>query len=178
MRVRERLCVELGGMRPDWNRWCARRGMTVGEGARHLIAGALYEEDGRSQTGAEVEVRWSGVGDPCARIEIRLTLAELEMVRQRAHAFSLTPNRWIAALIRANLMREPQLGMLEMRLLAESNQQLATIGRWLAQLVRDRGAACIESQESREVGVIRDRVDAHLHTVAAVIRANLDRWSR
>ncbi|WP_342706061.1 plasmid stabilization protein [Burkholderia arboris] len=152
--------------------------MTVGEGARHLIAGALYTEAGGSHAGAEGEVRWSGVGDPRARIEIRLTLAELDVVGLRARASSLTPNRWIVALIRANLMREPQLGMQEIRLLAESNQQLATISRWLGQLVRDRGAACIESHESGEVRVIREQIDAHLHTVAAVIRANLDRWSR
>ncbi|WP_321968288.1 plasmid stabilization protein [Burkholderia cepacia] len=152
--------------------------MTVGDGARHLIAGALYEEAGRGHTGADVEVRWGGVGDPRARIEIRLTLTELEVVGRRAHASSLTPNRWIVALIRANLMREPQLGMQEMRLLAESNQQLATISRWLGQLVRDRGVTRIESHESGEVSVIREQIDSHLHTVAAVIRANLDRWSR
>lgn len=178
MRVRERLCVELGGMRPDWIHWCARRGMTVGEGARHLIAAALNAEADGSHAEAEVEGRWSGIGDPRARIEIRLTLTELEVVGRRAHASSLTPNRWIVALIRANLVREPQLGMQEMRLLAESNQQLATISRWLGQLVRDGGATRTESRESKEVGVIREQIDAHLHTVAAVIRANLDRWSR
>jgi uncharacterized membrane protein len=123
-------------------------------------------------------VQWIGIDEPRRRIEIRLTNIELETVEQRAAAFGMTGNRWIVALIRAQLKREPQLGVHEMRLLSDSNQQLAAISRWLGQLAREERALNMEANLNNRFGVIRDQIDAHLRAVAAVIRANLDRWSR
>lgn len=176
IRLRERLCVELGGMRPDWNRWCARRGMTSAEGVRQLIAVALGADT--DETKVEAEVQWISIGEPRTRIEIRLTQTELEWVEQRAAAFGMTGNRWIVALVRAQLTREPQFGVQEMRLLSDSNQHLAAISRWLGQLAREERALNMEADLNNQFGVIRDQIDAHLRAVAAVIRANLDRWSR
>jgi hypothetical protein len=176
MRVRERLCVELGGMRPDWNSWCMRRGLTPGEGVRQLIAAALGANT--DDTRAEAEVDWITIGEPRTRIEIRLTHAELEMVERRAVALGLTSNRWIVALIRAQLLWEPQLGVEEMRLLSYSNQQLAVISQWLGQLAREGSAVHVVANGGSDIGAIRDQIDVHLRAVAAVIRANIDRWSR
>jgi hypothetical protein len=180
IRLRERLCVELGGMRPDWNRWCARRGMTSAEGVRQLIALALGADANpdADETGVEGEVQWISIDESRTRIEIRLTHTELETVEQRAVAFGMTGNRWIVALIRAQLKREPQFGVEEMRLLSDSNQQLAAISRWLGQLAREGRALHMEPNGNNQVGVIRNQIDMHLRAVAAVIRANLDRWSR
>jgi hypothetical protein len=176
MRVRERLCVELGGMRPDWNSWCMRRGVTPGEGVRQLIAAALGANT--DDTWAEAKVDWITMGKPRTRIEIRLTHAELEVAERRAVALGLTSNRWIVALIRAQLLWEPQLGVHEMRLLSDSNQQLAAISQWLGQIAREQGAARMAANGGRDIGAIRDQIEVHLRAVAAVIRANLDRWSR
>ena len=176
VRVRERLCVELGGMRPDWNRWCMRRDLTPGEGVRQLIAAALGAD--ADDTQAESEVDWIAINEPRIRIEIRVTHAEMEVVGQRAEASGLTSNRWIVALIRAQLMREPQLGVHEMQLLSESNQQLAVISRWLGQLAREGIAVSMAPNGGRDIGALRDQIDVHLRAVATVIRANLDRWSR
>lgn len=178
MRVRERLCVELGGMRPDWDRWCGRRGLTVGEGARQVVAAALRADAGNGDPGIEADVCWTTVGDPRTRIELRLTPAELEAVGLRAEASGLTANRWIVALIRTQLTHEPQLGEREMRLLSDSNLQLASIGRWLGQMARDGGAARIPQGSGGELCALRESIDTHLRIVAAVMRANLDRWSR
>ncbi|WP_133670229.1 plasmid stabilization protein [Burkholderia pseudomallei] len=178
MRVRERLCVELGGMRRDWDRWCVRRGLTAGEGARQLIVAALCADAGNGDPRIDTDVHSSAVGDPRTRIELRLTPAELETVGLRAEASGLTANRWIVALIRAQLTHEPQLGAREMRLLSDSNLQLASIGRWLGQLARDGGGARISQDSDGEIRAIRVSIDAHLRVVAAVLRANVDRWSR
>ncbi|WP_118182958.1 plasmid stabilization protein [Paraburkholderia phosphatilytica] len=178
MRERERLCVELGGVRRDWERWCVRRGLTVGEGARQLVAAALRADAGNGDPGIDADVRWTAVGDLRTRIELRLTAAELEAVGLRAEASGLTANRWIVALIRAQLTHEPQLGAREMRLLSDSNLQLASIGRWLRQLVRDGHTRRNGWDGNGEIEAIRGAIDAHLRVVAAVVRANLDRWSR
>lgn len=178
MRVRERLCVELGSMRRDWDRWCVRRGLTVGEGVRQLVAAALHADAGNGDPRIDANVRWSVAGDPRTRIELRLTLAELDAVGLRAEASGMTANRWIVALIRTQLTHEPQFGAREMRLLSDSNLQLASISRWLGQLTRDGGAARISQDSDGEIGAIRVSIDAHLRVVAAVMRANLDRWSR
>ncbi|WP_031358718.1 hypothetical protein [Caballeronia sordidicola] len=175
-RMRERLCVELGGIRPDWNRWCMRRGLTPGEGVRQLIAAALGADADDVQ--AQSEVEWIAIDEPRIRIEIRVTHAELEVVEQRAQASGLTSNRWIVALIRAQLMREPQLGVHEMQLLSDSNQQLAVISRWLGQLAREGIAVSMAPNGGRDIGALRDQIDVHLRAVVTVIRANLDRWSR
>jgi hypothetical protein len=176
VRVRERLCVELGGMRPDWNRWCMSRGLTPGEGVRQLIAAALAVDADDLQ--AESDVDWIAINEPRIRIEIRVTHAERKVVEQRAQASGLTCNRWIVALIRAQLMRAPQFGAHEMRLLSESNQQLAVISRWLGHLAREGVTAGMAPNGGRDIGAIRNQIDVHLRAVAAVIRANLDRWSR
>ncbi|WP_199542621.1 plasmid stabilization protein [Paraburkholderia kururiensis] len=178
MHVRERLCVELAGLRADWEVWCARRGMTTGEGARQLITAALDAEGADSDVPVATGTRSSEVDGPRRRIEVRLTPAELEAVGKRAAASSVTLNRWIVALIRAHLTGEPQLGQVEMRLLSDSNQQLATVSRWLAQLARDAAAGRLTPDTESNIGAVRQLIGTHLRAVTALIRASLDRWSR
>jgi predicted DNA binding CopG/RHH family protein len=178
MGVRERLCVELVGLRPDWEVWCARRGVTAGEGVRQLITAALDAEDADTDVPVKATARSTAAEEPRTRVEIRLTQSELAAVDRRAAASGLTSNRWIVALIRAQLTREPQLGQIEMRLLSDSNQQLATVSRWLAQLARDAAAGRLTTDREPNIGAVRQLIDAHLRGVTAVIRANLDRWSR
>ena len=178
MRIRERLCVELAGMRPVWEAWCARRGLTTAEGVRQLITAALDAQEIDSDAPFGIVTRSTAVDEPRTRIEVRLTRSELEAVDKRAAASGLTSNRWIVALIRAQFAREPQLGQIEMRLLSDSNRHLAAVGRWLAQLARDASAGRLAPDCEPNLGAVRQQIDAHLRAVTAVIRANLDRWSR
>jgi len=177
VRVRERLCVELGAVRPRWDAWCARRGVTAGDGVRQLIAAAVNAEAGDRSIAIESGLAQPIVGESRSRVEIRLTVAERTAVEQRAVASGLNCNRWIAALIRAQLTREPQLGELEMHLLSASNLQLAVISRSLGEIMRG-GDAELKRQSLAELGGIREQIDGHLRAVAGVIRTNLDRWSR
>jgi hypothetical protein len=150
----------------------------VGEGARQVVAAALRADAGDGEPEIDADVRWSAVGDPRIRIEVRLTAAELAAVELRAEGAGLTANRWIVALIRARLTHEPQLGAREMRLLSDSNLQLASIGRWLAQLARGGHIRHGGQDGNGAIEAIRGAIDAHLRVVADVMRANLDRWSR
>ncbi|MDS0862212.1 plasmid stabilization protein [Burkholderia pseudomultivorans] len=178
MVVRERLCVELGVIRLRWDDWCARRGLTAGEGARQLIVAAIGDDCGEPPVAYGTRLASPVVGEPRARVEIRLTAAELAAVGQRATASGLSGNRWIVSVVRAQLTREPQFGEHEMRALSESSQQLAGINRLLGQLVRARGLGPAESERMPDWADMRDQIDAHLRATSAVIRANLDRWSR
>ncbi|CAB3780288.1 plasmid stabilization protein [Paraburkholderia caffeinilytica] len=177
MRVRERLCVELGAIRPRWDAWCTRRGVTAGDGVRQLIAAAVNAGLGDQPVAIESALVQAIVGESRSRIEIRLTVAERNAVELRAATWGLNSNRWIVALVRAQLSREPQLGEQEMNLLSASNLQLAAISRTLGQLMRGGGAE-LTFQDRADFGGIREQIDAHLRAVAGVIRANLDRWSR
>lgn len=176
MKVRERLCVELGAAKPRWDAWCAHRGVTVGDGVRQLINAALSEGADDRPLASGGELYQPIVGDSRSRIEIRLTLAERFAVDESAAASGLNSNRWIVALIRAQLTREPQLGDREMRLLSASNMELAAISRSLGRLLREGpGATCGDRTDFPRV---RETLDLHMRTVSRLIRANLDRWSR
>ena len=176
MQPRKRFRVELDDRWPDWERWCANRGLRVGEGARRLIAAALSADAESSGLDAQAPVRPSTSGASFVRVEIRLTPAEREVVERRAAALGLSKNRWIVALIRAQSLEEPHFNAQEMRLLSESNQQLAMINRYLAPIARSALANGVEWSALSGTEAIRERVDAHLRIVAAMVRANLDRW--
>ena len=180
MRARARLCIELGEARPRWDRWCAQHGVTPAEGVRQLILDAMLGDAALHDAAAESPVRWTVVGEHRERIEVRLTTTELMAVEQRAAASGFSANRWIVALIRAHIIGEPQFGEREMMLLATSNQQLASIGRPLGYIARDgaRMAGNTEVGDRQQLAGVRKELDAHLRAVAALVRANLDRWSR
>lgn len=179
--MRERVCVELGATRLCWNDWCARRGLTAGEGVRQLIAIAI-QDDAHGASGAPgmivPNLSRSCVGEPRSRIEIRLTRAEMRAVEQRAGAMGLRSNRWIVSLIRAQLTGEPQFGEPELRALCASSQQLAEMACLLGQLVRAGGTERVRGTRTSEWVTLKKCVDQHLRTTAALVRANLDRWSR
>lgn len=173
MPMRARLCVDLGPVKLRWEAWCVRRGVSPADGIRQLVHGVLAQDE-PSDGGREPELRWFPADGRRERIEIRLTQDELEVARQRALAGGLAVNRWIVAAIRAQLVHEPQLGEREMRLLADSNQHLATIVTLLGRL-QGRGDV---SDAMRVLEGTRAVIDAHLRSVTQVLRANLDRWSR
>jgi hypothetical protein len=176
--MRKRLCVELGEVRLRWDDWCARRSLTASEAVRQLIAIAV-RDDADGESGAIMSgLSRPIVGEPRSRVEIRLTAAELAAVEQRAVALGFSGNRWIVSLVRAQLTREPQLGEHEMRALSASNQQLAGISRLLGQLARASGADFAHQDLMFDWVEMRKHIDDHLRASAAVMRANLDRWSR
>nr|WP_241016380.1 plasmid stabilization protein [Paraburkholderia sp. Ac-20336] len=172
------MCVELGAVRLRWDDWCARRGLTAGEGVRQLIAIAIRDRADEDSAVIVPGLSRPVVGEPRSRVEIRLTVAELDAVEQRAAALGLSGNRWIVSLVRAQLTREPQLGEHEMRALSLSSQQLAGISRVLGQLARAGGTELARRDLTSDWADMRKHIDVHLRAMAAVIRANLDRWSR
>lgn len=173
MVTRARLCVDLGSAKPRWEAWCTLHGVTAADGVRQLVYGVLAHDES-SDTVPEREPRCLSSDGHRERIEIRITQDELDASRQRALAAGLNANRWMAAAIRAQLVHEPQLGEHEMRLLADSNQHLATIVTLLGRLQAHGGG----HDAAHTLEGMRAVIDMHLRTVTRVLRANLDRWSR
>jgi hypothetical protein len=176
--TRGRLFVALGAVSLRWDDWCMRRGLTTAEGARRLIVAAIRDDADGGSAAIDPGLARPVVGEPRRRVEIRLTVTELNALEQRASTSGMSGRRWIVSLVRAQLVREPQLGEHEMRALSESNRQLASINRYLSQLARAGGAEGVPENLTTDWMEIRNRIDAHLRATAAVIRANLDRWSR
>lgn len=173
MATRARLCVDLGRVKTRWEAWCALHGVTAADGVRQLVHGVLSQDESQDGAPGAGHLRLPLDGHR-ERVEVRLTPGELEAARQRALTGGMNINRWIVAVIRAQFMHEPQLGEREMRLLADSNQHLATIVTLLGRLQAHGGAR----DAGRVLGDTRALIDTHLRTVMQVLRANLDRWSR
>ncbi len=171
-----RLSIELGALKSCWSAWCGRRGLTSGEGVRRLILDAIRDEGAAQDATVVSDVVKRSVDGPRVSVEIRLTVSELAAVKERATVVSLSANRWIALLVRAHVAREPQFGLREMSVLAQSTQQLAELNR----LLRER-ARCLGEQQTLarmpDWASVQALIDAHLRATSAVIRANLDRWS-
>lgn len=116
---------------------------------------------------------------PHRRLEIRLTAGEYEVLRDLADAAGFSLNRWIVAMIRAQLTATPQFAEAELAALAVSNTQLAAIGRNLNQIARALNThERVEPYRFKLLETLKTEVDEHLDTVTGVIRANLDRWGR
>lgn len=180
MNSRSRLCVELGEMKPRWDHWCVLHEVTPAEGVRQLIldATAVHAEAPRDHgTGA---MRWSPLGEHRERLEIRLTASELDAVDHQATSSGFTANRWVVALIRAQLTHVPQFGEREMALLVASNHALATISRSLGPVLRevDRDGRAAGTGNARLLADLKAQIDTHLRAVSELVRANVDRWSR
>lgn len=177
-RHRARLAVELGALKPHWEAHCRREGVSASDAVRQLVADALSATCG-DDTGSSYPASLDDVG-PRQRIEIRLTRGELDALRVLADAAGLSVNRWIVAMIRVHLTGEPQLGEHEVAVLAESNYQLASIGRNLNQVARVLNESPTKAGQPASMAVesLKIAVHSHLERVVEVLRANLDRWSR
>jgi hypothetical protein len=173
-RHRVRLGVELGVLKSPWEAHCRRTGTTPSEAIRLLV----------SQTLGVATFPAGGAGplDHQAsrhRIEIRLTQGEYIAMQDVASTAGFSVNRWIVAMIRAQLSFEPQLGEQELRVLAASNSQLAAIGRNLNQIARALNAGDrVEPYRFKVLETLKHEIDGHLDRVNQMIQANVDRWGR
>jgi hypothetical protein len=184
VKVHAHLRIELGELKPCWDKWCAQRGLRPQEAARQLMLDAL-----RGDVSLHDPVVGAAMGPPDIEerqdFRIRLTPTERSAVRLRASASGFSGNRWVVALIRAHLANEPQFEEAELQVVAASNQQLAGLVRLLAGHARACEQEAGSEQTSRRDAVVsrqqfeelKQTLDAHLRAVAALIRANLDRWS-
>ena len=180
MNARARLSIELGEVMPRWDDWCALHDVTRAEGVRQLILDAVAADEPECRVNCTDVMRLSPVGEHRERLEIGLSASELHAVRRQATRCGFTANRWVVALIRAQLAHAPQFGEQEMALLAASNHALARISRSLGPVIRelDRDRTAAVAGNARLLVELKAQIDTHLRAVSDLLRANIDRWSR
>lgn len=169
-----RVSVRLGALKPLWLAHCRTRGIASSDAIRELISKELNAPNLiQSQ-----EVRRQDMDD-VACIEIRLGKSEQVYARQLSVAQGFrSVNRWVAALVRTRLSKSPQLGQLEVDILAKSNYQLTVIGRNLNQLVKEvrQFKEGIKDHRFASIEQLQQQVSIHTQLVQQVLKANFDRW--
>lgn len=167
-----RLNIDLKDLKQPWLDYCLTHGVTPSEALRQVVAKLTNAKPPERTLTVDTERR-------LVRREIRLTPSEEAGIKACAASDGFTASRWIVALIRARLCKAPQLGQRELELLAMSNLQLLAIGRNLNQLARAANAGITIDDGGRDiVGELRKAISQHTEQVAAVITANVSRWSK
>lgn len=173
---RQVLTVDLGDLKPVWIAWCAENSVTPSEGIKEVIKKltARHEPIPKKKSRAVHGVR----DHTRVRKEISLTESEYETALRHANAAGYSFNKWVIALVRAQLTQAPQLGQKEQDLLGESNYQLLAIGRNLNQIAKwlntnpnDKTAYSLELIER-----LNEFLRGHVAKSSKVIEANTERW--
>lgn len=112
------------------------------------------------------------------RQQVRLTCSEIEALDKLAQSFGTSRPKYIVNLIRAHLLREPQLNKADLDAVRESNDQLTRTGTNLNQIARKQNAG--NSVDSRliveTVNEAYSLIKEHRPCIYRVMRSNLDRW--
>lgn len=175
--------VDLGELKDEWLAWCERQGVSPSQGLRSVVAKLTAVAPDDPRPGASLRAR-RGVRDTGrVRRELRLTVSEDAQLARRAAAEGFSPQKWLVALVRAQLTGEPQLGQREQDLLGESNLQLLGVARTLGKLAKlaaaPHGSGAGEGAVPVDAALIhelRQYIERHVERAAGVIEANSERW--
>jgi len=168
------ITVRLGTMREPFARVCDARGVSVSNCIRQLVAETLEEK----KTSAGLST-FDDDESQRVRLNLRLTSQEYLAIQQRVEADGFSSaNRWIIALIRANLQREPEFGETGLDALYESNRILSPLARNLNQLARDihQNGSRIPAYRFQILENLQKIIPAHINVIARVISRNVGRW--
>lgn len=162
-----------------------RAGITPADVARAIFERALAQVEKRpgggqvDEDGVEKDENPSRTYEARSeRLYARLTPSEKSAVVARASAWGMTPYSWTARLIRAHLIKAPQLSQDETRVLREATRELSYIGRNLNQVAH----ALNMTMNAREkatmelINGINTKVDEMRDAIKSVLDQNLNRW--
>lgn len=169
------LSVNLGhDLKQQWCLYCANHGVTPSAAIRQVVRKLISKDQPQVR---HFDVQSEQPDLLRRRVELRLTESEYTAIGLLARASESSPNTWIVNLIRANLTRSAQLGMIELHALGKSNSELLAIGRNINQIARwmnaNNGSA---PPEQARIDAIYKLIVEHTKSVSEVMRANIDRW--
>lgn len=159
-------------LKAEWGHYCQVRNQSPSHAIRMVIRHLLKKELGSQQA----QVSAHEPDDSRTRMEIRLTTSERIAAERIAAHLGTSPNKWITDLVRAYITHEPQLGIHELQVIGESNNQLRAIGRNLNQIALKMNRGDHGEEVAAVVDQIVSKVNKHTEGVYAVIRSNIERW--
>ncbi len=193
--------VDLKELRPIWDAWCAKEGLTSSEALRRLVSRL---EPGRAPEAPSGALKpLSGSQRVSARPRLLLSDEEWRQVEELAEKNEISPARWIVSLIRAYLSGEPQLCWPEVERLNLISSNLNRVGALLNTAVRQVNQIAADRERTKRAGgrlesvedsflrmteMARERVErlfGELHRelvdtregVRGALRANAERWT-
>ena len=173
--------IDLLGLKDQWIAWCASQGTTPSQAFRAIVQRLTRSRDPVIATPAPeaTALRTAPPGEPTVRrISLRLTASEQGAVVKRAAAAAMTPSRWIRALVRSHLTREPQFGDRELEAVIQSTTQLRYIGRNLNQVAKGLNASPNERLlfKAELIERLEAEIKSHTEAVSRLLAANIERW--
>ena len=172
-----RLHVDLGDLKDPWLAYCTANGATPSEATREVVRKLIQRSPVKPAPATEVQGT-RDEGGRKIRKEVRLTESEARHAERMAAASGFSVPMWIAALVRAQLTQNPQLGQREQELLGESNYQLLALGRNLNQIAKSLNTAPEDRSVYRidQIDDLRASIKAHVKRVAAAMQSITERW--
>lgn len=174
---RDRMSVDLGALRQQLDAYCRAHQTTPSVVIRRAVGDVLA---GRVPGNEAVPVAelLTPEAEKTDRLVLRLTVSERERISEIARAAGFkTDQRWIVAVLRSYLTKEPHFSDNEMSVLADSNFQLAAIGRNLNQIAKRLNSE--PDVSGYRVDVIEDisqRIRRHTEFVSSLLQMNVERW--
>lgn len=113
-----------------------------------------------------------------ARVYVRLTVGDRQLLQARSTARCLAPATYASTLLRAHLRALTPLPEAELRALRQSIRELAAIGRNLNQiaLATNRGGSCAGASREELRNLLKACMTLHDY-IRAYIRTNLSSWN-
>lgn len=138
---------------------------------RHLIDRACGSS--RSPTSSRLPTR-------PAKLTVRLAADDAKGLSSAAAEMGLTPNAWVAALVRRRLRSRPTFTRAEEIALIAAQGELRRIGVNVNQIARALNTAVMEGKvldlEIAYLDDLRTELRAHMFTLRQAFEGNLDYW--
>ncbi|WP_321874505.1 plasmid mobilization relaxosome protein MobC [Burkholderia ubonensis] len=174
---RGHISVDLGALRPQLDAYCGAHQTTpsavVRRAVADILAGGMPARDS-----VVVPYPITPAIEGTDRLVLRLTASEREALSQVAESAGFkTAQRWIIAALRIFLTQKPHLSDNEISVLADSNFQLAAIGRNLNQIAKRLNSE--PDVSGYRLDVIEDvnkRIRQHTEFVSSLLQMNIERW--
>jgi hypothetical protein len=175
---RHTLTVDLGPLKPQWLTWCAQQSTTPSQALRSVIQKLLTSKNPTDPI-PEVTDQQGQRDQKRVRREISLTQSENRHLEQRAKQAGFSVPKWLIALVRHQLTKQPQLGHQEQSALTESNRQLLSIAKNLNHLTKT--IATTPTNETNPLtpealSQLSEYLEHHVAWVSSLIEANTERW--
>ena len=169
-----RINIDLGAYKQRWLDYCAAHHTTPSRAFKQVVA-KLTAEEGEALAANAVAMAAGKL-----RKQVTLRQDEALFIASEARRIGLSESQWIVALVRAQMVAQPQLGKVELAALGQSNLALLAIGRNLNQIARacNGGRYPSDKELTRVLDALQVRLQQHVQQVAAVMAANLARWRR